>query len=474
MIESDGMFEVKTVLKQQKIFFDKGKTKNINFRIAMLRKLRDAIKAHEEEILEALRRDLNKSAFEAYETEIGMVLHELSHVLKHLPGWAKPKYVGTPVIHFPSVSYITAEPYGSVLIMAPWNYPFQLAINPLVGALAGGNCCVLKPSAYACHTAAVIHKIISGIFDESYVAVALGGREANKNLLDEKFDYIFFTGGFSVGQVVMEAAAKHLTPVTLELGGKSPCIVDCTANIRLAARRIVWGKFLNAGQTCVAPDYLLVHTSVKAELLREMTKCIMAFYGDAPETNKDYPRIINQKHFKRLSGLLAGGTAVTGGQLATDGQIVTGGRINRENLQIAPTILDHVQWDDEIMKDEIFGPILPVIEFENLGEALAEINRRPKPLAFYYFTTSRKNAKYAVQKVSFGGGVINDVIIHLANPHLPFGGVGSSGIGQYHGRSSYDTFTHSKSIMRKSNRLDIPLRYPPFKDHLKLLKRVLG
>lgn len=455
------MSDVKKTLEKQKTFFNTGKTKDIPFRIAKLNQLRETIKKYENEILSALKQDLNKAPFEAYETEIGIVLEEINHTLKHVSRWARPKRVKTPLIHFPSSSYIFTEPYGSVLIMSPWNYPFQLAVAPLVGALAAGNCAIVKPSEYSFHTSEVIEKIITEIFDESYVSIVRGGREANKQLLDEKFDYIFFTGSPFVGSVVMEAAAKHLTPVTLELGGKSPCIVDETANIKLAAKRIVWGKFLNAGQTCVAPDYLLVHKSVKAELVQEMISYIKVFYGDSPETNEEYPKIINQKHFERLLGLLESGNILTGGQYHEAGR------------QIAPTILDNVTWKSVVMQEEIFGPLLPVMEFENLRDALEMINQHPKPLAFYLFTTSKKNEMYAIKTASFGGGCINDTIIHLSNPHLVFGGVGESGMGQYHGKGSYDTFTHPKSIIKKSNLLDINLRYPPFKNHLNLLKKFM-
>lgn len=455
------MSEMKQTIMLQRAFFGTGKTKDVAFRITKLCALQDSIKRHEEEILSALRLDLNKSAFESYETEIGIVLEEIRYTVKHLPGWAKPRRVKTPIIHFPSSSYIYTEPYGSVLIMSPWNYPFQLAMAPLVGALAGGNCCVVKPSEYSFHTSEIIEKIIREVFREEYVAVVRGGRAQNRSLLDEKFDYIFFTGSPKVGRIVMEAASRHLTPVSLELGGKSPCVVDKTANVKLAAKRIVWGKFLNAGQTCVAPDYLLVHKSVKAELIREMKRYITAFYGEYPLEGEKLPKIINEKHFERLLGLME------------SGHIVVGGGYFRESLKIAPTILDDITWEDAVMKEEIFGPLLPVMEFDKLKDVFAVIEEHPKPLAFYYFTTSKKNEAYAIRTVSFGGGCINDTIIHLSNPNMPFGGVGESGMGQYHGKNSYDTFTHQKSMMKKSNLVDVYLRYPPFKKHLKILKKVM-
>ncbi|KAI4453210.1 aldehyde dehydrogenase [Holotrichia oblita] len=455
------MSDVKKTIEIQRTFFNTGKTKDINFRIAKLNLLRNAIKKYENEIINALRLDLNKAPFEAYETEIGIVLEEIRYTIRYISNWAKPKHVKTPMIHFPSSSYIYNEPYGSVLIMSPWNYPFQLAIAPLAGAIAAGNCSIVKPSEYSFYTSEIIEKIIIEIFDESYVAVVRGGREANKSLLDEKFDYIFFTGSPQVGRAVMESASKHLTPVTLELGGKSPCIVDHTANIKLAAKRIVWGKFLNAGQTCVAPDYLLVHKNVKEKLIREMKHYISVFYGSSPETNADYPKIINQKHYKRLFGLME------------SGHIIAGGQFNEASRQIAPTLLDGVTWESAIMQEEIFGPLLPILEFGSLRDVLTMINKRPKPLAFYFFTESKKNEAYAIRTASFGGGCINDTVIHLSNSNLPFGGVGESGMGQYHGKSSYDTFTHSKSIIKKSNLLDIYLRYPPFKNHLGLLKKIM-
>lgn len=455
------MKNMKQTLEKQKKFFNTGKTKSIRFRINRLMALRDAIIRHEDEILNALRLDLNKAPFEAYETEIGIVLGEINYTLKHMADWAKPKRVKTPILHFPSSSCLYTEPYGSVLIMSPWNYPFQLTMAPLAGSIAAGNCTFVKPSEYSFHTSEIIEKLLNECFPESYVAVVRGGREANQSLLDEKFDYIFFTGSPAVGRVVMESASKHLTPVTLELGGKSPCIVDETADIRLAARRIVWGKFLNAGQTCVAPDYLLVHRNVKDRLIREMTVCIKKFYGNSPAANSDYPKIINRKHFDRLMGLMQ------------SGEIVTGGQADEAARKIAPTILDHVTWESAVMKEEIFGPLLPVMEFENLRDVLDMVNRHPKPLAFYYFTRDPRREACALRTVSFGGGCINDTIIHLSNPNLPFGGVGESGMGRYHGKGSFDTFSHQKSVIKKSNLLDIPFRYPPFKNHLSLLKMLM-
>lgn len=426
-----------------------------------LRDLKRVIKKYEDEILEALKKDLNKSFFEGYETEVGIVLEEINYTLKHLNKWAKVKRVKTPIFHFPATSYIYQEAYGKVLIMSPWNYPFQLTIAPLVGAIAAGNRVVVKPSEYSNNTAEIIEKILKEVFSQDEVKVVKGGRAVNQDLLKQKYDYIFFTGSPAVGKIVMESAAKHLTPVTLELGGKSPCIVDSSAKVKMAAKRIVWGKFLNAGQTCVAPDYLLVHQDVKAELVKEMIGYIKEFYGNSPIDNPDYPKIINKKHFDRINGLIR------------NEKIITGGNCNEQAMKIAPTILDHITWQSPIMQEEIFGPVLPVMEFDDLNQVVEMMGNHPKPLALYFFTSSKENEKKILSNISFGGGCINDTIIHLSNSNLPFGGVGNSGMGQYHGKASFNTFSHPKSIIKKSNLIDIYLRYPPFKDHLKLLKKFL-
>ena len=455
------MPDIHQVMENHRSYYVTGATKDLDFRILKLRLLRDAIVKHEDEIMEALKKDLNKAPFEAYETEVGFILQEISHILKHLRKWGRPRNVPTPIIHFPATSRIYPEPYGVALIMSPWNYPFQLTIGPLIGAIAAGNCAVVKPSEYSFHTSEAMEKLLKEVFEEKHVSVVRGGREANSSLLNEKFDYIFFTGSVAVGKVVMEAAAKHLTPVTLELGGKSPCVVDETANVDLAARRIVWGKFLNAGQTCVAPDYVLVHQKVRHELIASIEKYIKAFYGSKPETNGEYPKIITQKHYERLLGLL------------DSGEIAIGGQHNDATRQIAPTLLTNVACSSPVMQEEIFGPILPILAFESFTDALTLINARPKPLAFYLFTTSKEREIQAMQNVSFGGGCINDTVIHLSSPHLRFGGVGESGMGQYHGKGSFDTFTHYKSVMNKSNRLDIPVRYPPYKGRLNMLKKMM-
>ncbi len=455
------MNNMNEAVRKQRLFFEKGITKGIDYRIQNLKTLKQAIVTHEKGIIEALKKDLNKAPFEAYATEIGLVLEELEYIVKHLRNWAKPRKVKTPITHFLSASYQYSEPYGIVLIMSPWNYPFQLTIAPLIGSMAAGNCTIVKPSEYSSHTAEIIERLLCENFDESYITVVRGGREANKTLLDEKFDYIFFTGSVSVGRVVMESASKHLTPVSLELGGKSPCIVDETANLDMAAKRIVWGKYLNAGQTCVAPDYLLVHKNVKNELITKMRKYIEEFYGSDPLNNPDYPKIINDKHFNRLLGLIQNET------------IAVGGNYNDQTHRIAPTILDNVTWDRPIMQEEIFGPLFPVLEFESLNDVIGTVNHHPKPLALYFFTQDRKREQYVIDNTSFGGGCINDTVVHLATSYMPFGGVGDSGMGGYHGKASFDTFSHQKSILKKSTLFDIPLRYPPYKDKLKLLKRIM-
>ncbi len=455
------MNNMNEAVRKQRLFFEKGITKEVDYRIKNLKLLKQIILTHEAEILDALQKDLNKAPFEAYATEIGLVLEELEYIIKHLRNWAKPRKVKTPITHFLSASYQYTEPYGIVLIMSPWNYPFQLTIAPLIGAMAAGNCTIVKPSEYSSHTAEIIERLICENFDESYITVVRGGREANKTLLDEKFDYIFFTGSVSVGKVVMESASKHLTPVSLELGGKSPCIVDESANLDMAAKRIVWGKYLNAGQTCVAPDYLLVHRNVKTELITKMRKYIEEFYGPDPFNNPDYPKVINDKHFNRLLGLFQNET------------IVVGGQYNDQTHRIAPTILDKVTWDRPIMQEEIFGPLLPVLEFESLNDVIGIVNHHPKPLALYFFTQDKKREQYVINNTSFGGGCINDTVVHLATSYMPFGGVGDSGMGGYHGKASFDTFSHQKSILKKSTLFDIPLRYPPYKNKLKLLKFIM-
>ena len=436
-------------------------TPAVQERIRLLNDLKAAIKHHEKDILQALAHDLHKSEQEAYTTEIGMVYEEINHTVKHLHKWAKPSRVKTPLTHIGSKSMIIKEPYGSVLIIAPWNYPFQLALSPLVGAISAGNAVTLKPSELTPHVSNVIGTIVERVFQEDLAAVVEGGVDVSTALLKLPFDYIFFTGSVAVGKVVMEAAAKHLTPVTLELGGKSPCIVMPDADIKLAAKRITFGKFTNAGQTCIAPDYLLVHESIKEDLLREMDTCIRDFYGDQPETNPHFGKNVSRRHFDRLSQFLSNGTIVTGGQR------------NEQELKIAPTILDHITWEDPVMQEEIFGPILPVMTFDSLHEAADMVKARPKPLALYLFTTNKETEAYILDNLSFGGGCINDTLMHVATPYLPFGGVGESGIGRYHGKESFFTFTHEKSVLRQTNRFDLSFRYPNAKNGLDIVRKFL-
>ncbi|MDR1764491.1 MAG: aldehyde dehydrogenase [Lachnospiraceae bacterium] len=442
-----------TLVGDQRRFFQRGgHSRDVRFRIAALKRMRAWIRAHDEEIMAALSADLGKARFEGYATEIGVALDEINYLLGHLRSLAKDRRVPTPIKQFPSRCFIRKEPYGCVLIMSPWNYPFQLGAVPLAGAIAAGNCAVLKPSAYAPKTAAVLAKMAGECFDQGHVAAVQGGREENQGLLRQKFDYIFFTGSVAVGKWVMSQAAQNLTPVTLELGGKSPCIVDETADMTLAARRIAWGKFLNAGQTCVAPDYLLAHESVKDRLIAELQKCVRGFFGEDPLKSRDYPSIVNMKHFMRLAGLMEGA------------DIPWGGQTDMESLKIAPTLLDGVDAGHASMQEEIFGPILPVLPYRDLQEAIDFVNARPRPLALYLFTKSKENEKRVLGNVTYGGGCVNDAVVHMATPYMPFGGVGDSGMGCCHGRWGFDTFTHEKSIMKKSLKIDLPLRYAPYRE----------
>ena len=449
------------ILAGQRQFFNSGRTKDLDFRLENIRRLKKAIIQNEAAILAALRNDLYKPAYEGYLTEIGLVLTEIRFVNRHLRSWVKPRKVRTHYFLWFGSSAIHPEPYGISLIISPWNYPLHLTMLPLIGSIAAGNCTIIKPSEYAPHTAAIISEIIERHFDSHYVAVIEGDAQASKDLLKNRFDYIFFTGSQTVGKIVMSAAAKNLTPVTLELGGKNPCIVDQDVNIDLAARRIASGKFINGGQTCTAPDYLLVHQSNKQKLLDQIKVYLRKFYGEDPQKSPDYGRIINKRQFDRLAALLDKGEKVVGGQTDPD------------DLYIAPTLLQDVSWNDPVMQDEIFGPILPVLVFEDLDEVVSTINSRPRPLALYFFSNQRNNYQRIIEEVSFGGGCINDTLAHLINPHLPFGGTGSSGMGGYHGKASFDTFSHQKSIFKKWFNLDLPLRFPPYKNKLSILKNIL-
>ena len=445
----------------QKEYFQSGATLPLEFRLAQLRSLYRGIKRFEPQILEALRSDLGKSAEESYMSEIGMCLTEIRHTARHLREWSRPQRVPTPLMHFPGSSRIVREPRGVCLIIAPWNYPFLLAVGPMISAIAAGNCVTLKPSEYAPATAAVLEKMLDVCFEGRFCRTVTGGAEVSAAETARPYDMIFFTGSTAVGRKVMAAAAQNLTPVVLELGGKSPCIVDETADLPVAAARIVWGKCLNSGQTCVAPDYVLVARSRKDALIREMQKAICRFYGEDPCENSAYPRIVNERHFDRLAAMLPEDPAV-------------GGRVDRESLKIEPTLIETTLNDQSpLMTEEIFGPLLPIVPYDNIHEALGYILSRPRPLALYLFSRNRKLQRRVVETIPFGGGCINDTISHITTPYLPFGGTGDSGMGAYHGRCGYETFTHAKSILSKPFRPDLPVRYPPLTGKLDLLHKIL-
>jgi len=449
---------IRKLIENHRAFFSTGRTKDLSFRIDQLKILRQAIIANESAIFDALKKDLNKPAYEAYGGDTAIVINEIDYVLKHLWSWAKPKRVRTPLAYFPSRSFVLPEPYGVALIIGPWNFPFQLLFGPLVGAIAAGNCVLLKPPIAVPHSTRLIAKLVHGNFDPAYISLVEGGAETGQLLLEEQFDYLFFTGGAATGRLVMQAAAKHLTPVTLELGGKNPCIVDADTHLEYTARRIVWGKFFNAGQSCVAVDHLLVDKRIKRRLLDLLVKNLIDFYGADPAQSPDYGRIVNNAHFERLSRLLGQGT------------IIAGGQSDRAMRYIAPTIIDNIKGQEPIMEDEIFGPLLPVIEYDDLTEAIAMVNSRPKPLALYFFSRDKKKQELVLSQTSSGGGCINDTTIH-ETARLPFGGVGESGTGKYHGKASFDTFSHERSIVKSGFLFDVALRYPPYKDHLKWLRR---
>ena len=441
---------IEQLVAAQRRFFASGQTLDLAFRKQSLLTLKRAIRAHEEAVNAALMQDLGKSAAETYMCETGMTLSELSYMISHLGRFAKKRRVLTPLAQFPSDSFTVREPYGVALIMAPWNYPFMLLMEPLIGALAAGNCCMLKPSAYAPATSKVIAQIVAECFPPEYVALVEGGRAENQALLHQRFDYIFFTGGVTVGREVMRAASEHLTPVTLELGGKSPCIVDETANLRVAARRLAFGKLLNCGQTCVAPDYLLIDRRGKDAFLPLLEQEIQNMVGENALDCDGYVHMINEKHFRRVCGLI------------DPDKVIFGGRADEQTLRIQPTILDCVTPGDAVMQEEIFGPVLPVIAYDSIDEALAFVNSREHPLALYLFSENRALQKRVLASVPFGGGCINDTIVHLATSRMGFGGVGGSGMGSYHGRKSFDTFSHEKSILKKSAWIDMPVRYMPY------------
>lgn len=451
---------VKEIVNRQREYFGTGATKPLDFRLEKLRALKQVIRAYEEKIEAALWDDLHKSAYESYLTEISIVLQELEDHIRHLRRWARPLKVSTPLHLFGGKSRIIYEPLGVALIVAPWNYPFQLLMAPLIGAVAAGNCVILKPSPYAPAIVQVMAAMVAEAFSPEHVTLVPGGREVNQALWSEKMDVIFFTGSPALGKIVMKAAAEHLTPVILELGGKSPCIVDRTADIDLAARRLAWGKCLNAGQTCIAPDYLFVHTDVKEPLLEKIRQYISEFYGDQPRQSSDYPRIINLEAFDRILSLMQGE------------HIVWGGESNREEKFIAPTVIDRVSLESPVMQQEIFGPLLPVLEFSDLTEVISSVNSGEKPLALYYFGKPVE-AKRVIEATTSGGVCVNDTIMHIANVRLPFGGVGNSGMGKYHGHSSFLAFSNRRSVLFAARWWDIPLRYPPYKA-LSLLKKMPG
>lgn len=451
--------ETKKLLQMQRAFFQAGKTKDLNFRVNRLKALRKTIVKRNQEIMEALNKDFGKCEFEAFTNEILGVLDEIKLAVNNLESWASPQKVKTPLVHFPSASKIYYEPYGLVLVISAWNYPFQLAMNPLVGAIAAGNCCMLKPSELAPNTSAVLASLIKDCFAEEHCCVIEGGVEETTALLKRKFDFIFYTGSTRVGKIIAKAAAASLTPVVLEIGGKSPCIVSQHADIKTSARRIAWGKFMNAGQTCVAPDYVLVHKKVKDQLIKELEKQILAFYGCDASKSKDYCRIINQDHFQRLAVYLQ------------DGTLCIGGNSDANERYIEPTVLQDITWEHPVMQQEIFGPILPILEYEDFSQVIDTINAHERPLALYLFTRNKKEQRRIIREVSFGGGCINTTILHVANPHLPFGGIGNSGMGSYHGKWSFETFSHKKSVLKKSLAIDSKLLYPPYKCKLNLIKQ---
>ena len=443
--------QIDTLLEQQRRFFHSGVTLPVAFRVEMLKKLRDAIDRYEPEIASALHADLGKSDFEGFMCEIGLVRTELSYMIRHTPRFAAERRVRTPLAQFAARSYQKPSPYGNVLIMSPWNYPFLLTIDPLADAIAAGNTAIVKPSAYSPATSAVIAKIVQDCFPPEYVAVVMGGREENAALLQQKFDFVFFTGSQAVGREVLRHTAEHLTPTVLELGGKSPCIVDSTAKLELAAKRIVFGKYLNCGQTCVAPDYILCHESVKDAFVKAVLRQVKAQYGEVPLRNSDYGKIINKRHFDRLCGLI------------DPEKVVLGGECSPETLQIAPTVMDGVTWDDAVMQDEIFGPIMPILTFRSFDEVYALLANKPKPLALYLFAEDKQRIREVTERCRYGGGCINDTVIHLATSDMGFGGVGESGMGSYHGRTGFDAFSHTKSIVDKKTWMDLPMRYQPYR-----------
>ena len=442
--------QITNLLEKQRKYYKSGATIPVRFRIEQLKKLYATVKKYQTEINDALTSDLGKSRFEGFMCESGLVLSEISYMIRHTKRFAKRKTVATPITNFASHSFKQPVPYGNTLIMSPWNYPFLLTIDPLADSIAAGNTAIVKPSAYSPATSKIIEKIIKECFSPEYVAVVTGGRAENQALLEQKFDFVFFTGSQAVGKEVLRKTAEHLTPAVLELGGKSPCIVDESANIKLAAKRIVFGKYLNCGQTCVAPDYILCESSIKDKFITEVIKQIKKQYGDKPLENKNYGKIINERHFERLSSLI------------DKSKVIIGGETNRKTNQIAPTVMDNVTENDAVMGEEIFGPIMPILTFDNFDKLIDELKDKDKPLALYLFSGNKKNINRVTKELSYGGGCINDVVVHLATSEMGFGGVGESGMGSYHGKDGFDAFSHYKSVMDKKTWLDLPMRYQPY------------
>ena len=457
------MNKYENILKRQRNYLSSIGIIDVTDRIENLKKLKNSIKKYENNIINALNIDLGKPEFEAYSNEVGFVYSTIDYFIKNLKSWTKVKKVKNDAAQLPGKSYIYKSHYGAVLIIGPYNYPFQLLIEPLIGAISGGNTVILKPSEYATKTEAIVEKIIKETFDEKYIAVVTGDYKVNSQLLDLEFDYIFFTGSVNVGKIVMEKASKHLTPVTLELGGKSPVIVDNTANLKVSAKRILWGKLTNAGQTCVAPDYILAYEDIYEELIKEFEKVIIEFYGQDIINSKDFGRIINNRHMNRLNAILE----------HDKNKITFGGEVDFEKRYISPTIIRDVTLEDAVMNEEIFGPIIPVIKYKNMEDIKYYISHHKNPLALYVFSEDENFSEDIINRFSFGGGCVNDTISHVASAYLPFGGIGSSGMGNYHGKASFDTFTHTKSIVKKSTKIDLKLVFPPYKDKIKLIKKVM-
>ena len=457
------MNKYENILKRQRNYLSSIGIIDVTDRIENLKKLKNSIKKYENNIINALNIDLGKPEFEAYSNEVGFVYSTIDYFIKNLKSWTKVKKVKNDAAQLPGKSYIYKSHYGAVLIIGPYNYPFQLLIEPLIGAISGGNTVILKPSEYAAKTEAIVEKIIKETFDEKYIAVVTGDYKVNSQLLDLEFDYIFFTGSVNVGTIVMEKASKHLTPVTLELGGKSPVIVDNTANLKVSAKRILWGKLTNAGQTCVAPDYILAYEDIYEELIKEFEKVIIEFYGQDIINSKYFGRIINDRHINRLNAILE----------HDKNKITFGGEVDFEKRYISPTIIRDVTLEDAVMNEEIFGPIIPVIKYKNMEDIKYYISHHKNPLALYVFSEDENFSEDIINRFSFGGGCVNDTISHVASAYLPFGGIGSSGMGNYHGKASFDTFTHTKSIVKKSTKIDLKLVFPPYKDKIKLIKKVM-